>query len=94
METQHAGATHTAPPTLNPRSPSSFAGTDPQALAIWLNDQHGYDAEPGHSTHEYARLWNRGSLVVLYASGTALVQGKREPSISLLNGLSQTGGQR
>jgi len=93
MTTQHAGATYTAPPTLNPRSPSSFAGTDPQVLAEYLIT-NGYDAEPGHSQHEYARLWLRGSLVVLYASGTALVQGKREPSISLLTNLSQTGGQR
>ncbi len=93
METQHAGATHTAPPTLNPRSPSSFAGTDPQALAAYLII-NGYDVERGHSTHEYARLWNRGSLVILYHTGTALVQGKREPSISLLSSLSQTGGLR
>jgi hypothetical protein len=93
METQHAGAI--SAPTVQPNSSGvSFDTTDPLALARWLNDQHGYDIELPRSDKELARLWHSaGSLIVVYLSGTALVQAEREPSITLLNGLSRTGGQ-
>jgi hypothetical protein len=93
MTTQHAGAI--SAPTVQPNSSGvSFDTPDPLALARWLNDQHGYDVELPRNDKELARLWYKGSLIVAYFSGTALVQAEREPSLTLLNGLSRTGGQR
>ncbi len=105
MTTQTTGAT--SAPTVHPNSSGvSFETDTPLALARWLNAQHGYDAELPRSNKELARLWMKGSLVVIYLSGCALVQGQREPSLTLLNSLIpltleqridalfQTGGQR
>jgi len=89
--------------TVHPNSSGvSFETDTPLALARWLNAQHGYDAELPRSNKELARLWMKGSLVVCYHSGTALIQSNPEPSISLLNSLvatqldlvGATGGQR
>jgi hypothetical protein len=94
MDSHTTGAT--SAPTVHPNSSGvSFDTTDPLALARWLNTQHGYDVELPRSDKELARLWHAvGSLIVVYLSGTALVQAEREPSLTLLNGLSRTGGQR
>lgn len=86
------GASYAAPPILRQRGPVSFEGTEPAAIAHYLVN-NGYDLEPGHSAHEWGRLWFCGALVVLYHSGTALIQGKPEPSLALLSGLCK-GGQR
>ena len=82
----YPGATYTPPPTVTLNGTSSFHTDDVPGMAHYLIS-NGYDLEPNRSPYEYARLWYCGSLVVLYTSGTALVQGKPEPSLSLLHGL-------
>lgn len=84
-------ASYAAPPILHQRGPVSFGTDDPRALASYLIT-NGYDLEPAHSAYEWGRLWFCGALVVLYHSGTALIQGKPEPSLALLSGLCK-GGQ-
>jgi hypothetical protein len=87
-----SSASYAAPPILRQRGPASFEGAEPAAIAHYLVN-NGYDLEPAHSAHEWARLWFRGALVVIYHSGTALIQGKPEPSLALLSGLCEGGQQ-
>ena len=79
-------ATYAPPPERTQNTPPSFYAADIAALASSLltND---FDAEPGRSPHQYARLWYCGSLVVVYNSGTTLVQGKSEPATARLTAL-------
>ena len=86
-------ATFTQPPTLGRPGPQTFTTADPQALAEYLIS-NGYDAEPARARTEFTRLWAKGSLIVLYHSGTALVQGSNPgPAITLLESLiDATGG--
>ncbi len=56
------------------RSPSSYMTANIPALADWLAHQH-YLPEPVRSRVEYARLRRHRSLIVLYHSGSVVVQG-------------------
>lgn len=64
------------PPILHPgNSPVSFYTATIAQLARWLNAA-GFDAERGRTHVEYARLYDgRGGLIVLYYSGSVVVQG-------------------
>ena len=83
-------AIYNPPPTLAAVGTVSFKTEDVSALGIFLIG-FGYDAEPSRSPHEWARFWFLGSLIVVYNNGTALVQGKPEPSMALLTGLCEGG---
>jgi ribonuclease HIII len=75
------------PIVLRRRSSCSF-DTDPAALAglqAWL-EIRGFARESGRSAHEVCRLRTRGALIVLYASGSVLVQGANVPQTMALLG--------
>lgn len=63
------------PCTLTSRTPVSFTASDVPGLADWLQ-QHGYSTQPARSTAEYGRYQRDASLIVLYHSGTVLLQGR------------------
>jgi hypothetical protein len=77
----------TAPPPAQVqrrRSPVSFAATDVELLAAWLRGQ-GWRAAPGRSPSEHSRMLRGRQLVVIYHSGSVLVQvGQVEQSLALL----------
>jgi len=82
------------PPILYPgNTDRSFWTPTIPLLACWLVCQ-GYDAEPGRSHTEYARLWFCGSLVVCYNSGTALVQGQPDHALATLAALLRPAHQQ
>lgn len=64
------------PITLTRRSAASYElASAPDALMAHL-ERVGYIRQPGRNPHERARLRTRGGrLVVIYRSGTVLVQG-------------------
>ena len=60
--------------TLIQRSPSSYACNDPIQLAVWLAEQR-YRAEDPRNQHEYLRLRRAQGLIVIYHSGSVIIQG-------------------
>lgn len=61
-------------PTLIKRTNSSYRCAVPQSFAAWLIEQ-GYRAEDARSEHEYMRARRGQSLIVIYYSGSVLLQG-------------------
>lgn len=61
-------------PTLIKKSPSSYRCAVPQSFAAWLVEQ-GYRSEDPRSEHEYLRLRKGASLIVVYYSGSVILQG-------------------
>lgn len=57
-----------------PQSGVSYRCNDHVRMAIWLCEQ-GYKTEDARSKYEYLRLRKAASLIVLYFSGTILLQG-------------------
>lgn len=57
-----------------PQSRTSYRTNNYIQVAIWLCEQ-GYRTEDGRSKYEYLRLRRGASLVVVYYSGTVLLQG-------------------
>ena len=73
--------------SLRPRTPTSFeALCDISDVASYLRDQ-GYSDQPiRNPPTEYARLQKQRTLIVLYKSGTVLVQGAApQIGVDLLN---------
>jgi len=60
--------------TFTQRTPSSYACSDPTTASAWLIEQ-GYRSEDPHSQYEYIRLRKGRSLIVVYHSGSVLLQG-------------------
>lgn len=80
-----------ASPHLARAGVASYHSGDPALLATWL-ESRGWQRADGRSTSEYARLWLGPQLVVLYHSGTALIQGLQpEATHALLS--TQTGAE-
>lgn len=74
-------------PTLIKKSPSSYRCAVPQSFAVWLVEQ-GYRTEDARSEHEYMRLRKGNSLIVVYYSGSVILQGgDLETPRELLNSL-------
>lgn len=72
---------------LTRRSPVSFTANDVEMLAAWLG-RRGWHALPGRSPSEHIRLVCGRRLVVLYHSGSVLVQGPHtELTLELLGQL-------
>ena len=61
-------------PTLVKKSPSSYRCAVPQSFGAWLVEQ-GYRTEDPRSEHEYLRLHKGASLIVVYRSGSVILQG-------------------
>lgn len=61
-------------PTLVRQSPSSYRCAVPATLTTWMIEQ-GYRAEDGRSEYEYMRLRRANSLIVVYNSGSVVLQG-------------------
>lgn len=61
-------------PTLIRKTNSSYRCAVPASFTNWLIDQ-GYRAEDARSEHEYMRLRLGQSLIVVYHSGSVLLQG-------------------
>lgn len=59
---------------LRRRSPSSFDCVNVPALDDWLQS-HGYRPLPPKNSTEYGRLRRGASLIVLYNSGSIVLQG-------------------
>lgn len=59
---------------LIPQSPSSYRCSDPIQLSVWLIEQ-GYRGEASRSPYEYMRLRRASSLIVVYDSGSVILQG-------------------
>lgn len=57
-----------------PQSGVSYRCNDHIQAAIWLCEQ-GYKTEDARSKYEYLRLRKSASLIVIYFSGTILLQG-------------------
>jgi hypothetical protein len=57
-----------------PQSGTSYRCNDHIYMAVWLTEQ-GYKTEDARSKYEYLRLRKGSSLIVLYYSGTVLLQG-------------------
>lgn len=64
----------------------SFWTPTPPILARWLNVQ-GYDAEPGRSHTEHSRHWYAGSLIIVYHTGSILVQSQADHGLATLAAL-------
>jgi hypothetical protein len=60
---------------LHRRTPSSYGCNNVAALAAYLRQQ-GYGAVPTRTTTEYARMQRDTSLIVVFHSGTVLLQGR------------------
>lgn len=74
-------------PRLQRAGVASYHADDPALLAAWL-EAHGWQRADPRSQYEYTRLWCGAQLVVLYASGTCLIQGLLpERTHALLSGL-------
>ncbi len=87
MNLTHGPTPDPIPPIVHPGNTArSFWTPTVPLLARWLTAQ-GYDAEAGRSHTEHARLWYKGSLIVLYNSGTALVQGQPDHALATLAAL-------
>lgn len=70
------------------QSGTSYRTNNYIQLAIWLTTEHGYSSEDGRSRYEYLRLRKGTSLIVVYYSGSVLLQGGDvETARSLLQGL-------
>lgn len=61
-------------PTVTAQTNSSYRCNNVEALAGWLSAR-GYTSVEARSSHELARLRRGGSLLVLYHSGSVLLQG-------------------
>ncbi len=69
------------------RSTCSFDCANTLGLVAWLQ-QHGYRALPTRPTLEYARMQQGGALLVLYVSGSVVVQGANaDAALQLLTDL-------
>ena len=65
-------------------SPIVFTTTDIAGLARYFV-VNGYEVEiPNPNGYEYVRLWFGESLIVLYNSGTIVVQGNPDISLTVL----------
>ena len=74
-------------PQLQRAGVSSYHCDDPALLATWLEASGWQRANP-RSVYEYARYWRGPQLLVLYGSGTCLIQGLApEKSHALLSEL-------
>jgi hypothetical protein len=72
---------------LRVQSSCSFSTTDLMSLYAWLIDHGFFPASIREPRTETARLYNdRGALVVLFATGSVLVQGKDQPRTLALLG--------
>jgi ribonuclease HIII len=60
--------------TLTRQTNSSYRCNDPVALVDWLSEQD-YHAEDVRSSHELIRMRKTNSLIVVYNSGSVLLQG-------------------
>jgi hypothetical protein len=65
------------PLLVTPAGPASFSTNDTDALAEHFVAARRWTRAAGRSQHEHSRLSCPGCVVVLYFSGTALVQGAR-----------------
>lgn len=61
-------------PTLVKKSPSSYRCAVPQSFSAWLVEQD-YRTEEPRSEHEYIRARKGNSLIVVYHSGSVILQG-------------------
>jgi ribonuclease HIII len=78
---------HTTLPRLARAKLTSFVTNDIEALSTWLCDQGYSPVAP--KQHEAARLIKRGVVIVLYASGSVVVQGTPvTPTLNLLGALA------
>jgi ribonuclease HIII len=59
---------------LTPQSQSSYRCSEPAQIAAWLVEQ-GYHTEDPRNQYEYLRLRKARSLIVIYHTGTVLLQG-------------------
>lgn len=76
------------PPALTRRTAISFVTTDTEALARWLCARGYSPISP--KPNEAARLTRRAAIVILYASGSVVIQGKDAPAtIAHLAALAQ-----
>lgn len=74
---------------LTPRSPVSFVVNSIEGLVAWLQRASWHEL-PGRSPSEHSRLVRGRRLVVLYHTGTVLVQGPYpEETIAELRGCCQ-----
>jgi len=79
---------------LRRRSAVSFDASNTAELATWLC-RRAFRRLPTRSQHEYARLQRGPSLVIVYHSGSVLVQGANpEPALELLRSLAGNVGAR
>lgn len=78
---------------LMPRSACSFSVNDIQTFAAWIQ-RGGWRSFPGRSPAEFCRVSRGRALIVLYHSGSVLVQGPRpEETVKLLAQLVRPGGR-
>lgn len=76
---------------LNQSTPTSFQVDDVAQLKAWLDQQHGFRSIRTRASTEYARMERYGgSLIILYRTGSVLVQGREMPeTVRLLTTLMQ-----
>jgi hypothetical protein len=97
MSSPSFGTSHTptlilARPQLQRAGVASYRATDPALLAAWL-EQRGWQKADPRSPSEHARFWCGPRLIVVYNTGTALIQGLQpELTHALLSELA--GGAR
>lgn len=74
---------------LTPRSPVSFVVNDVDALTTWLKHS-GRHTLPGRAATEHSRLRRGRRLIVLYHSGSVLIQGPHpDETVAELQGAVQ-----
>src|SRR4051794_24048742 len=59
---------------LRPRSSVSYSTVDPAGIALWLRER-GYRVVPSRNINELIRVRRGQSLIVVYHSGSVLLQG-------------------
>lgn len=79
-------ATFTRPPTARTDDPPAFRTDDPAHLISWLQDLE-YGWLPPANDHQLARLICRDSIVAVSHTGAVMIEGKLQPSLSLLASL-------
>jgi ribonuclease HIII len=68
--------------SLRERTPTSFDSLSDLADVVSFLQDKGYNSIPVRSPNERARLQKQGALIVVYTSGTLLVQGST-PQLAL-----------
>ena len=77
---------------LHQSTPTSFQVDDVTRLKVWLDNEHGFRSIRTRASTEYARMERYGgSTIILYRTGSVLVQGREIPeTVRLLTTLMQS----